>query len=135
MTIRYEAHRTVEFAIGVVVGGLPLLLVASSTVTISAAAVLFCGFAGALLTLQGISGTQAGQQLDPRAHAFADRLLVVMLLGAAIVLGVNDEALVSLLCAASGIVLAAMSTFTRFSSLPSDQDPAGPPRSAEPPSR
>jgi uncharacterized membrane protein YoaK (UPF0700 family) len=125
MTIPYDAHRAVEFALGVVVGGLPLLLVASSTMTISAAAVVFCGFAGTMLTLQGIGGTRDGQLFNPREHASVDRTLVAMLLIAAIVLGVAGEGFVSLLCTSASIVLAASLAFTRFSTLPSDQEPTG----------
>jgi hypothetical protein len=123
VTIAYDVHRAAEFALGVVVGGLPLLLVASSSMTISAAAVVFCGCAGALLTIQGIGGTRDGRLLDPGAHASADKVLVAMLLIAAIILGIADEGFVSGLCATSGVVLAALLAFTRFSTLPSDQEP------------
>lgn len=124
MTISYEAHRAADFVLGVIVGGVPLAMAASSTISISSAATVFCGFAGALLTLQGIAGTKDGDPLPPNAHALADRALAALLIAAAILLGVADQAFASLLCASAGIVLAALVAFTRFSTQPSDQDPS-----------
>lgn len=114
MRISYEAHRGIEFVIGLAVGGIPLGLTAAQEITPSPAAILLTSVYGALLTTMGVASTRDGPALNVAAHALVDRILAALGFVGAVSLGLSDERTAAAICLAAAVAVALVSLQTSY---------------------
>lgn len=108
-------HRAIEFAIGLTLVAVPLVLAVSGTVDSGAAAVLVTPALGAVLTFMGISERREGGALGATAHQGADRVMALLLSVAGVVMLAAGDFAIGLLCAIAGLLEGALLLTTRYS--------------------
>lgn len=123
--ISYETHRSVEFVLGVMIGGLPVALTVGQQLTPPPAVLLIAGILGGLLTIQGVAETRRGEAVNAAIHAALDRVLAVITVIAGASFCVTGETLIGIVCCVGGALLAVLSALTRYVVAPEDI-PEGP---------
>lgn len=122
------AHRSIEFALGLALVAVPLVLAVGGTADSGAASILVTIALGAALTFLGVSERREGGAIGMQTHAAADRLLAALLLVAGVVFVVADDQLIGALCLAAGLIEVALILLTRYTASPAGRTPASPSR-------
>lgn len=109
-----SSHRSIEFAVGLVVGLVPVVLAVTDSVDASAAAIVIAGALGIALITMGIATTREGNAVEPQSHASLDRLMIAALLVAGVVLGVAGDAVIGAFLVGGGAVQLAVTLLTTY---------------------
>lgn len=108
------AHRSIEFALGLTLVAVPLVLAVGGTADTGAASILVAMALGAALTFLGIAERREGRAMGSDGHASADRLLAALLAIAGVVMVIGDDSVIGVLCVSVGVVEVALIVLTRY---------------------
>jgi hypothetical protein len=106
-------HRTLEFAVGVMLFATSLIVSAVDSPDLGGAAAVACMALGAVLIGTALTADGTGQ-VGALGHEGVDRLLTFVLAVAALVLLVSGETLGAILCVAAAVAEAGLSLGTRY---------------------
>jgi hypothetical protein len=115
MPLRLSTHRAIELAVGLALAALPAVLLVAGVISDSIWAIAASMGLGLLVATLGASTDREGRGVEGSTHLAADRLIVVALLVAAVILGLAGQQVVALACAAAALVQGALTVSTRYS--------------------
>jgi hypothetical protein len=107
-------HRTIEFAMGLVVALVGIVLGSADAIDASAAAIVVAGILGIALITMGIAATREGAALPPANHAALDRILITALLVAGVIMLAAGDAVIGAVCILGGAVQLALALMTDY---------------------
>lgn len=118
--MRLSSLRAVEFGLGIVLVATPFLLAITDLLDARAVATLISAAFGVVLMGMAIATPRQGDELPPRERAVIDRVMVVVIVLAGILLMVFGDVGVGGIMVGAGLILGILATGTRYRERPSD---------------
>jgi hypothetical protein len=112
--MRLSSFRAVQFGLGTVLVFAPLVLAVTDLLDARAAATVVSAALGLVLMGMAVATPRQGDELPPRNRVALDRVLVVVLVVAGILLAVLGDVGVGGICIACGLILGILASGTDY---------------------